>query len=137
MESIPKRPVSIDDFEVIRLLGKGEYGKVLLVQKKHSTDLFAMKILKKKHIKEKRQVQHTLSERSVLTKARHPFIVQLHYAFQTPQKLYLVLEYCPGGELYFHISKFKRFPEDRSKFYAACIALSLSYLHSQNIIYRE
>ena len=136
MESA-KKPISINDFEIIRLLGKGEYGKVLLVQKKFTTELFALKILKKKVIQEKNQVQHTLSERSVLQKSNHPYIVHLHYAFQSKAKLYMVLEYCAGGELYFHLNRHQRFSETRSKFYAACIFLAINYLHSQNIIYRE
>ena len=137
MEQVGKKVMSLDDFEIIRLLGKGEYGKVLLVQKKNSNQLFALKILKKKLIEEKKQVQHTLSERSVLEKARHPYIVHLHYAFHTKAKLYMVLEYCPGGELYFHLNCLKRFPEDRAKFYASCIILALNYLHANKVIYRE
>ena len=137
MESLPKQSMTIDDFETIRLLGKGEYGKVLLVRKKDTGTLFALKIMKKKLIEVKNQIQHTRSERSILERANHPYIVRLRYAFRTKLKLYLVLEYCPGGELYFHINKFKKLPEDRAKFYAACIILALDYLHSQDIIYRE
>ena len=137
MEALTKKSVCLDDFEIIRLLGKGEYGKVLLVQKKKTSSLFALKILKKRLIEEKKQIQHTLSERSILQKVDHPYIVHLHAAFHTKEKLYLVLEYCPGGELYFHLSKFKRFSEDRSKFYAACMISAINYLHSHNILYRE
>lgn len=137
MEPTTHQPISIDDFETIRMLGKGEYGKVLLVRKKASGELFALKILKKKLISDKNQIQHTKAERSVLQRASHPFIVRLRYAFHTQQKLYLVLEYCPGGELYYHLSALKRFPEDRARFYAGCIILALDYLHDNNIIYRE
>lgn len=137
MEPAAHQSVSIEDFETIRMLGRGEYGKVLLVRKKASGELFALKILKKKLISEKNQIQHTKAERSILQRADHPFIVRLRYAFHSSLKLYLALEYCPGGELYFHINQQKTFPEARAKFYAACIVLALDYLHSLNIIYRD
>ena len=137
MDPISKKGISLDDFEIIRLLGRGEYGKVLLVQKKDNKALYAMKILKKKLIQEKNQINHTLSERSALQKARHPYIVQLYYAFHNSKNLYMVMEYCPGGELYFHLNKFRRLPENRAKFYSACIILALRYLHDQKILYRD
>lgn len=137
MDQQLKKSITLDDFVIIRLLGKGEYGKVLLVQKKDNQNLYAMKILKKRLIQEKNQVNHTLSERSALQKAKHPYIVQLHYAFHNNKNLYMVLEYCPGGEMYYHLTKFRRFPENRSKFYSACIVLALQYLHSQQIVYRD
>jgi len=137
MENTSKTSVSINDFQTIRLLGKGEYGKVLLVRKIDSGELFALKIMKKKLIQDKNQIEHTKSERSVLERSSHPYIVRLRYAFRTKLKLFLVLEYCHGGELYYHINNFKRFSEPRAKFYSACIILALDYLHSKNIIYRE
>ena len=137
MEALTKRGLTLDDFEIIRLLGKGEYGKVLLVQRKHTSTLYALKVLKKKHIAEKNQVEHTWSERSILHRSRHPYIIHLHSAFHTRDKLYLVLEYCAGGELYFHLSIFQKFSELRARFYSACIVSALGYLHSQHIIYRE
>merc|ERR1712232_606255 len=83
------------------------------------------------------QVEHTKSERKVLEVASHPFIVTLHYAFQTPKKLYMVLEYCPGGELFFHLSRAGRFSEARCKFYSSEILLPIEYLHGLDIIYRD
>jgi serine/threonine protein kinase len=137
MVTSEKKKLTIDDFETIRLLGKGEYGKVLLVRKKASGNLYALKIIKKKLIEKKKQIQHTKAERSILQKVDHPYIIHLKYAFHTSLKLYLVLEYCPGGELYFHINKYKRLSEDRAKFYSACIVLALDYLHERDIVYRE
>lgn len=96
-----------------------------------------MKVLKKEHIIKRNQVEHTKTERNVLEKLEHPFIVTLQYAFQTDKKLYLVLDYCAGGELFFHLGKAGKFPESRARFYAAEIVLALEYLHSQNIIYRD
>lgn len=129
----------LDDFEMVRVLGKGSYGKVVLVKKKGSADrtVYAMKMLRKEHIVKRNQVEHTQTERSVLETVKHPFIVNLICAFQTPKKLHFVLEYCAGGELFFHLSRAGRFSEGRCKFYASEILLALQYLHAQNIIYRD
>merc|ERR1740129_1814370 len=104
----------LDDFILVKVLGKGSYGKVMLVHHKDSDEqVFAMKMLRKEHIVKRNQVEHTKAERSVLETVSHPFIVTMHYAFQTPKKLYFVLEYCPGGELFFHLSRAGRFSEGR------------------------
>mmetsp|Transcript_146114 Transcript_146114/g.207076 ORF Transcript_146114/g.207076 Transcript_146114/m.207076 type:complete len:330 (-) Transcript_146114:107-1096(-) len=130
---------SLDDFESLRVLGKGSYGKVYLVRRKNSPsmEVFAMKMLRKEHVMNRNQVEHTKTERNVLEHVNHPFIVSLHYAFQTPKKLYLVLDYCPGGELFFHLSRAGRFSEGRTRFYISEILLALEYLHSLNIIFRD
>jgi serum/glucocorticoid-regulated kinase 2 len=99
--------------------------------------LFAMKILKKSHLVRRRQIERTRTERKVLSAVNHPFIMKLHYAFQSPDKLYLVLDYCPGGELFFHLSRFRRFPERVARFYAAELLLALGHLHKRGIIYRD
>merc|ERR1719450_86714 len=109
----------------------------MLVRHKSEPVVYAMKMLRKDNIVKRNQVEHTETERSVLEAVSHPFIVNLHYAFQTPKKLYFVLEYCPGGELFFHLSRAGRFSEGRCKFYAAEILLALEYLHSLTIIYRD
>ncbi|CAN0080614.1 unnamed protein product, partial [Scytosiphon promiscuus] len=128
---------SIDDFSSLRVLGKGSYGKVVLVRRKSTGVLYAMKILKKGDVVRKRQVERTKIERRVLGNVEHPFLMRLHYAFQTDNKLYLVLDYCPGGELFFHLSRYKRFPEGVVRFYAAELVLALKHLHDNNIIYRD
>mmetsp|Transcript_123812 Transcript_123812/g.214656 ORF Transcript_123812/g.214656 Transcript_123812/m.214656 type:complete len:336 (+) Transcript_123812:78-1085(+) len=129
----------LDDFESLKVLGKGSYGKVMLVKKKddEKETVYAMKMLRKEHVVKRNQVEHTKTERNVLEAVDHPFIVKLHYAFQTPTKLYLVLEYCAGGELFFHLSRAGRFSEGRCKFYASEICLAIAYLHSKDIIYRD
>jgi len=93
--------------------------------------------MKKQDVIKRNQREHTASERHVLETVSHPFIVNLHWAFQTPTKLYMVLEYCAGGELFFHLSRAGRFSEGRCKFYAAELVLAIGYLHSLNIIYRD
>lgn len=137
MANEPRHQISIEDFNLLSVIGKGSYGKVLLVRKKDTEDLFAMKILKKKHLAAKNQIEHTRTERNILERIKHPYIVKLCYAFQNTEKLYLVLDYCPGGELFFHLNRAKRFDEERARFYAACIILALEHLHQNNIVYRE
>jgi serum/glucocorticoid-regulated kinase 2 len=114
--------------------------QVVLVQKrvgKERGQLFAMKILRKTHLVKRRQIERTRTERKVLSVVNHPFIMKLHYAFQTDDKLYLVLDYCPGGELFFHLSRFRRFPERVARFYAAELLLAIGHLHKRGIIYRD
>ncbi|CAG9323466.1 unnamed protein product [Blepharisma stoltei] len=132
-----RHPTSLEDFELLSVLGHGSYGKVLLVKKRDTQALYAMKILKKKHLAVKNQIQHTRTERWILENIKHPYIVKLYYAFQNSQKLYLLVDFCPGGELFFHLSRAKRFDENRARFYAACIVLALDHLHKQNIVYRD
>merc|ERR1719395_182826 len=131
-----KSPV-LDDFILMKVVGKGSYGKVMLVKHKDSGMVYAMKMLRKDNVVKRNQVEHTKTERNVLEAVSHPFIVTLHYAFQTPKKLYFVLEYCPGGELFFHLSRAGRFSEGRCRFYASEILLAIEYLHTLNIIYRD
>eukprot|EP01083_Nonionella_stella_P009830 28130_1 len=132
----PKNCV-VDDFVLLKVLGKGSFGKVLLVRKKDDRKIFAMKCLKKQRVFQRHQVEHTKTERRVLGYLDHPFLVSLHYAFQTDHKLFLVLDYAAGGELFFHLSKAGRFTEDRTRFYIAEIVLAVDYLHSKDIIYRD
>ena len=129
--------ISIHDFSLLKVLGIGSYGKVMLVRKNETGELLAMKILKKEHLIQKNQVVHTMTERKVLETIHHPFIVNLKYAFQNPKKLYLLLEYCPGGELFFHLQKSGKFDEDRARFYAGQILLAIKELHKNDIIYHD
>ena len=133
----PKKLVNLDSFNVLKVIGKGSFGKVFLVRHKEKHTLHALKVLKKDFIIRKNQVEHTKTERSVLGYARHPYIVGLTMAFQTADKLFFVLDYCAGGELFFHLGKHGRFPEDRTKFYAAQITLALEYVHKLGVIYRD
>ena len=132
-----EKKVSIDDFTIIKLLGKGSYAKVLLVRKNSDEEYFAMKVLKKREITERSEENHIISERQILENCKSPFIVQLKYAFQTPRKLYMVMEFMAGGELFFHLSKLRRFNEEIARFYISEVIIGLEYLHKQDIIYRD
>ncbi|KAF4663101.1 hypothetical protein FOL47_005900 [Perkinsus chesapeaki] len=129
--------VSLADFILIKVIGKGSYGKVMLVRYKKDNNVYAMKMLRKENVMKRNQVEHTRTERNVLETVSHPFIVNLVYAFQTPKKLYFILEYCPGGELFFHLSRAQRFSENRCRFYASEILLAIEYLHKYDIVYRD
>lgn len=124
----------------LRVLGRGSFGRVVLVQKRQGQrvgSLYAMKILRKSHLVRRRQIDRTKTERRVLSRLDHPFIMKMHYAFQTTEKLYLVLDYCPGGELFFHLSRYRRFQEPVARFYAAELLLAIGHLHKHGIIYRD
>lgn len=129
-----------DDFEVLRLLGKGTFGQVYQVKKKDNGRIYAMKILSKKLIVKKKEIAHTIGERNILVRtsaAASPFIVGLKFSFQTPIDLYLVTDYMSGGELFWHLQKEGRFNEDRAKFYIAELILALEHLHDNDIVYRD
>ncbi|KAK2194114.1 hypothetical protein NP493_2g08007 [Ridgeia piscesae] len=126
------------DFEFLKMIGKGSFGKVLLARHKMEGRLYAVKVLNKSHILRKNETKHIMSERNVLvTNIKHSFLVGMHYSFQTPNKLYFVLDYINGGELFYHLQHDRYFSEVRARFYAAEIASALGYLHSKNIIYRD
>lgn len=131
------REIGKDNFKILKVLGKGAFGKVFLVEKKDTRELLAMKVLNKANVIETNQVEHTKTERIVMQYARSPFVINLHYAFQTDSKLYIVMDYLNGGELYYHLKKEKKFNEDRIRFYAAEIVLALEALHKEGIIYRD
>ncbi|XP_067848742.1 ribosomal protein S6 kinase alpha-3 isoform X1 [Heptranchias perlo] len=126
-------------FELLKVLGQGSFGKVFLVRKAHGSDagqLYAMKVLKKATLKVRDRVR-TKMERDILVEVNHPFIVKLHYAFQTEGKLYLLLDFLRGGDLFTRLSKEVMFTEEDVKFYLAELALALDHLHSLGIIYRD
>ena len=164
-QTLPESPPRLDSFKMIKVIGKGSFGKslsgcyllifcflsvlshlvlstwmtgkVFLVKEKKTGQMYALKVLKKDNIIKRNQVEHTKTERSVLGYVRHPFIVGMNMAFQSKDKLFFVLDYCAGGELFFHLGKLGTFPEDRARFYAAEIILAISYVHSLDIIYRD
>uniref|UniRef100_A0A3B3Q8D6 Ribosomal protein S6 kinase n=1 Tax=Paramormyrops kingsleyae TaxID=1676925 RepID=A0A3B3Q8D6_9TELE len=128
-------------FELLRVLGKGGYGKVFQVRKVSgatSGKIFAMKVLKKAMIvRNAKDTAHTKAERNILEEVKHPFIVDLIYAFQTGGKLYLILEYLSGGELFMQLEREGIFMEDTACFYLAEISMALGHLHQKGIIYRD
>ncbi|XP_011488331.1 ribosomal protein S6 kinase alpha-5 isoform X2 [Oryzias latipes] len=134
--------VGMENFELLKVLGTGAYGKVFLVRKVSGHDagkLYAMKVLKKATIVQKaKTAEHTRTERQVLEHIRQsPFLVTLHYAFQTDTKLHLILDYVNGGELFTHLVQRVRFKEQEVALYSGEIVLALEHLHALGIVYRD
>ncbi|KAH8691296.1 putative serine/threonine protein kinase [Talaromyces proteolyticus] len=126
--------LKIEDFE---LLKGGSFGKVMQVLKKDTGRIYALKTIRKAHIISRSEVAHTLAERSVLSQINNPFIVPLKFSFQSPEKLYLVLAFVNGGELFHHLQKEQRFDINRARFYTAELLCALECLHGFKVIYRD
>lgn len=134
-----RRRIGLNDFNFLAVLGKGNFGKVMLAEEKRSANLYAIKVLKKEFIIENDEVESTKSEKRVFLAAareRHPFLLGLHSCFQTETRVYFVMEYVSGGDLMLHIQR-EQFSPKRAKFYAAEVLLALEYFHKQGIIYRD
>ena len=131
------RKVNLSDFSFLKVIGRGAFGKVMLVKLNSDNSVYAMKILKKAVIKKKNQIEHTKAERNILASLKHPFCMQLKYAFQTQSKLYFVLDFYKGGELFYHLRLKRRFSEAQAKIIIAEVAMALGHLHSLGILYRD
>lgn len=136
--TVPKQGIkTMDDFVMMKVLGKGTFGKVVMCKEKETGAIMAMKILKKDVIVAKDEIAHTLTENRVLQMTNHPFLTSLKYSFQTHDRLCFVMEYVNGGELFFHLSRERVFSEDRTRFYGAEITMGIQYLHKLGVIYRD
>jgi hypothetical protein len=130
-----KHGTSLDDFDLLCVLGRGAFGKVFLVRERHLDQLFAMKVLTKRVIIEKKQVEHTLTERDLMGTIHHPFIVELRFSFQNKRNLFMVSDFCAGGELFFHLRRLRGFTEDQIRFYTAGMFGFFIFLFSCILIY--
>ncbi|KAI0166172.1 Pkinase-domain-containing protein [Xylariaceae sp. FL1272] len=134
---VTKGKYSLNDFDLMRTLGTGSFGRVHLVQSKHNQRFYAVKVLKKAQVVKMKQVEHTNDERRMLGEVKHPFLITLWGTFQDAKNLYMVMDFVEGGELFSLLRKSGRFPNPVAKFYAAEVTLALEYLHSKHIIYRD
>ncbi|SGY51069.1 BQ5605_C001g00956 [Microbotryum silenes-dioicae] len=136
------KAVTIDSFEILRVLGKGCAGKVLLVRQKTDGALFALKAIHKQHVLAHRESAHTKTEQAVLKMCArdatiNPFVVRLHYSFHDRETLYLALDFHPGGDLATQLARWGRLGRDRARFYTAEIVEGVQGLHANGIIYRD
>ncbi|KAI8058666.1 kinase-like domain-containing protein [Gilbertella persicaria] len=131
--------VGPSSFSKIRMLGKGDVGKVYMVRQKGNDKLFAMKVLSKKEMIKRNKIKRALAEQEILMTSNHPFIVTLYHCFQSQDYLYFVMEYCMGGEFFraLQLRPGKCLNEDGARFYAAEVTAALEYLHLQGHIYRD
>jgi serine/threonine protein kinase len=129
--------VSISSFDVIQMIGRGAYSVVTQVRKKDTGMIYAMKSIEKKKIIQEKLQPHLMAEKEILSTVRSPFIAKLHWAFQTRNKLHLVMDFYPGGELYYHLKNIRQFSENHARFYFAEILLGLRSLHRKEIAYRD
>ena len=129
--------VSLEDFQIMKVIGRGSFGKVCLVQYKKTKELYAMKSLKKDVLLDQDQVESTIVEKKILEKLDYPFLVGMVFCFQTEERIYFIMPFVRGGELFQQLRKLRFFPEEKVRFYSAIIGLSLEYLHTHGIVYRD
>jgi len=130
--------VSLADFDLIKVIGRGSYAKVLMVELKSTKRIYAMKVIKKELVTDDEDIDWVQTEKHVFeTASNHPFLVGLHSCFQTASRLFFVIEFVRGGDLMFHMQRQRRLPEEHARFYSAEICLALNYLHERGIIYRD
>lgn len=124
-------------FDILKLVGEGAFGKVFVVKNALNQEIYAMKVISKKLLRKKNNIQYMKSEREILTKTNHPFVTSLRYAFQSETKLYLVMDFLSGGELFFHLKRIGLILERDARFYFCEMILAIEFLHSINIIHRD
>jgi len=130
--------VSLADFDLIKVIGRGSYAKVLMVELRSTRRIYAMKVIKKELVTDDEDIDWVQTEKHVFeTASNHPFLVGLHSCFQTASRLFFVIEFVRGGDLMFHMQRQRRLPEEHARFYSSEICLALNYLHERGIIYRD
>ena len=129
--------INKNSFEYVSIIGRGGFGKVWKVQSRKYNKTYAMKEMSKTKIIDKKSEKSIKSERDLLSKMKHPFIINMHFSFQDKDYLYLVMDLLTGGDLRYHICKRRRFTENETKFFIACIILGLEYCHYNRVIHRD
>ena len=129
--------VTLKDFEIMGVIGRGTFGKVFLAKFKKTETLYAIKSLRKDVLVEAGQIENVKLEKEILLACDHPFLAGMEFVFQSDTRLYFVIEFLKGGELYKHFLKKRRFQEEEAKFYSIQIAMAIGHLHKQNILHRD
>ncbi|KAK2951070.1 putative protein kinase [Blattamonas nauphoetae] len=130
-------PVKLSDFDLLKVIGRGTFGKVFQVRKKSNQKIYAMKVLRKYDLYQRKQNFHTMTERTILATIHHPFMTRLHFSFQTEHKLYMITDFANGGEVFFHLRRAGCFPDHLATFYCAELCSALAHLHQHDIVYRD
>ncbi|OII74271.1 cAMP-catalytic domain-containing protein [Cryptosporidium ubiquitum] len=128
---------NIDDFQLIRTLGTGSFGRVFLSKYKEDNSIYAIKRLKKSVVIRQKQVDHITNEKAILSRIKHPFLVRMYGTFKDDRYLYIMMEFVIGGEFFTYLRRCRHFDNETSRFYAAQVVLMFEYLHGKNIIYRD
>jgi len=136
-EDLYSKKVKLSHFEILKVIGRGSFGKVFLVKHIKSGQWYAMKSVRKENLKSTKEKINWIIERTILEKVDSHFIVRLHFAFQTPDKVYYVVDYMQGGDLYYHMQRNHKLNEKRTKFYIAEWILALHEMHGRSIVYRD
>lgn len=131
------RPINEDSFAILKLLGKGFFGRVFLAEKKDTRELYALKVLPKIEVIKKNSFANLRNEKQIMQTLSHPFILRLEYFFISPTYVFFAMRFQQGGELYLHLRRQGRFPESTARFYACQVFLGLEYLHSKQVLYRD
>jgi len=134
--ALPRAPQP-SDFVLLRVIGRGAFGKVLQVAHRGSGRIYALKVYSKKFLADHGQLEYTVTERTVMMRLSHPYIVALRYAFQTPDRLFLISDYCAGGELFLTLRKHGLMLEDAARLYLGEVVLALDYMHSRGVLHRD
>lgn len=132
-----KAAAKLEDFKIEKMIGKGTFGKVYLVRNVDTGNEYAMKCIRKDIIIENEQMENIQLEKDILYTIDHPFLVNMEFVFQNEVRIYFLMKFVKGGELFRHLVQVKRFKEDQAKFFAAQVALALGHLHSKKILYRD
>ncbi|VDP68371.1 unnamed protein product [Echinostoma caproni] len=128
---------SLDQFDRLKTLGTGSFGRVMLVRHKQNQKYYAMKILEKQKVVKLKQVEHTLNEKTILQAINFPFLVSMEFSFKDNTNLYMVLDFVSGGEMFSYLRRVQKFSEDDARFYASQVVLAFEYLHFFDLIYRD
>lgn len=127
----------LEDFEIVRIVGKGTFGKVFQVKHTKTGKIYAMKCIRKDVVLENEQMDSLKLEKDILYNIDHPFIVGMEYVFQNSVRIFFLMDFIEGGELFRHLVKVRRFPEEQARFMIAQVAIALGHLHEQKIVYRD
>ena len=135
LELTGEKNITINSFELLKVIGRGGFSRVVLARKKDTGMLYAIKILSKQHVDQKRN--RVKLERDIMLQLNHDNVIKLYWTFQTSKELFFVMELCTGGELFYHLQIKETFSEHETKYYINQVVTAISHLHERGIVYRD